>query len=48
MQRDYVRRMFTLEHSDYNIVKRLAEKHDLGDNDFSAALSSNGDQDLDE
>jgi hypothetical protein len=48
MQREYFPRMINLVRSDYQIVKRIAEKRGLGDNDFSAALSSNGDQDLDE
>ena len=39
MQRDYVPRMINLERSDYQIVKRMAEEHGLGDKGFSAALS---------
>ena len=38
MQRDYVPRMINLERSDYQIVKRMAEKRGLGDKGFSAAL----------
>jgi hypothetical protein len=35
MQRDYVPRMINLERSDYQIVKRMAEKRGLGDKGFS-------------
>jgi hypothetical protein len=38
MQREYVPHMINLEHSDYPIVKHMAEKRGLGDKGFSAAL----------
>ena len=38
MQRERVPRMINLERSDYQIVKRMAEKRGLVDKGFSAAL----------